>query len=198
MKRRFLSHGDIIKSFMTLRQRAIALYGNITEADFREIIPESKWTICQHLEHLLKFGEYHITALDKALVKIVDNRAFSSLTFTPTPEEEILISRVAKPESRLTDQTGLFNPGSYSSRGTLFNKFVSMQDLFISQLNLADGYSLDKYEVNVTLDHGYSLRPGAAFLVLAAYEDRHLGILEKLGLSGLNKSKNQGEKFHAY
>lgn len=180
MNSRYFSHEDIKGKFVAVRQKAIAIYNEINEQNFRYEFPTDKWNICQHFDHLLKFGEYHISLLDRALLKIIDNRLFSSDDFIASPDEERLISRISDIYEEFYSSSYLFQPDSNLSRGSVFIKFVSMQDLFISQLNMAEGYSLDNFAVEVTIDHGYNLRPGAAFLLIASYESRHLGFAQKL------------------
>ncbi|GJQ62041.1 MAG: hypothetical protein SCALA702_10940 [Melioribacteraceae bacterium] len=180
MINRYFSHEDIKQKFVAVRQRAISIYKELTDNCFKYEFDQEKWNICQHFDHLLKFGEYHIPVLDRVLLNVVENRLFSNEPLHLHPGEEKLIDRIQNTHEDLLSPSYLFMPENNRSKGSVFIKFVSMQDLFISQINLVDGYSLSEFEVELTLDYGYTLKPGTAFLMIAGYEMRHLEFVEHL------------------
>lgn len=180
MINRYFTHEDIKQKFVAVRQRAISIYNELTDNCFKYEFEQEKWNICQHFDHLLKFGEYHIPVLDRVLLSVVENRLFSNEPLHLHLGEEKLIDRIQNTNEDLLSPSYLFMPENNRSKGSVFIKFVSMQDLFISQINLIDGYTLSEFEVELTLDYGYTLKPGTAFLMIAAYEMRHLEFVENL------------------
>jgi len=154
-------------------QEAIETLQNMHSATLLKPAANGGWSIAQCLEHLNRYGDYYLPAIQQELAK--QNSRNTGTTFTSTWLGRYF-TRMMEPKTgtkKIKAFKAYIPPVELDAHAAVAN-FIQQQETLLQLLQLCEKADLNKIKIPVSIAKFIRLRLGDVLQFIIAHNERHL------------------------